>query len=53
MDIFTSWVPTDDHATYEQLGISWSDPDDSLTETIHGLLAAGRVTPKQAGALAG
>ena len=51
MDIFTSWCPTDDHATHEQLGVEWRDPDDSLRETIVGLVAAGRVKPNHAGAL--
>ncbi len=52
MDMFTSWVPTEDQATHDELGVEWRDPADTMTETIRGLLAAGRVTPKQAGRLA-
>jgi nucleoside-diphosphate-sugar epimerase len=51
MDIFTSWCPTDDRVTHEQLGVEWRDPADSLRETIVGLVAAGRVSAKHAGAL--
>jgi len=51
MDIFTSWCPTDDHVTHEQLGVEWRDPADSLRETIVGLVTAGRVSPRHAGAL--
>jgi nucleoside-diphosphate-sugar epimerase len=52
MDMFTRWCPTDDRVTHEQLGIEWRDPAGSLRETIVGLVAAGRVSAKHAGALA-
>jgi dihydroflavonol-4-reductase len=52
MDMFTSWVPTEDQATHDELGVEWRDPADTLRETVLGLLAAGRVTAKQAGRLA-
>jgi len=51
MDIFTSWCPTDDRLTHEELGVEWRDPVDSLRETIAGLVATGRVSAKQAGVL--
>jgi nucleoside-diphosphate-sugar epimerase len=53
MDIFTSWVATDDRRTHDELGVEWRDPNETLEAAIQGLLAAGRVTPKQAGQVAG
>jgi len=51
MDIFTGWVPTDDQATHDDLGVEWRDPHDTLERAIRGLVDAGRVTPAQAGRL--
>jgi dihydroflavonol-4-reductase len=53
MDIFTGWVPTDDQPTYDQLGIAWRDPQETLASSIRGLVDAGRVSATQAGRLGG
>ena len=53
MEMFTRWVPTDDGPTHDELGVEWRDPEGTLRETIEGLVAAGRVSAKHAGALAG
>ncbi len=52
MEIFTGWVPTDDQATHDELGVIWRDPRPTLADEIRGLVDAGRVTPAQAGRLA-
>ena len=53
MEMFTRWVPTDDTATHAELGVEWRDPEGTLRETIEGLVADGRISPKQAGSRAG
>jgi nucleoside-diphosphate-sugar epimerase len=51
MEMFTRWVPTDDQLTHAELGVEWRDPEGTLRETIEGLVAEGRVSPKHAGKL--
>ena len=50
MTFLTKWVPTQDN--WHELGIELRDPVDTVAETIRGLVASGRVSRKQAGALA-
>jgi nucleoside-diphosphate-sugar epimerase len=52
MTILTRWVPSDDHLVGEELGVELRDPAESLADAIRGLVAAGRLSPRQAGRLA-
>ncbi len=51
MDMFTGWVPTDDHLTHDELGVAWREPGQTLAATVEGLVDAGRITAGQAGRL--
>ena len=50
MTMLTKWVPTQDN--WQELGVELRAPVDTIAETIRGLIAAGRVSAKQAGKLA-
>jgi dihydroflavonol-4-reductase len=50
MTLLTRWVPTDDSAFHEDLGVELRDPRETVRDAIRGLVALGRLTPQQAGA---
>ena len=52
MTILTRWRGSDDGAVQRELGVTFRDVRETLADAIRGLLAAGRITPKQAGRLA-
>jgi hypothetical protein len=50
MTLLTRWVPTDDSALYEDLGVALRDPRETVRAAIVGLVQLGRLTAQQAGA---
>jgi len=51
MTFLTKWVPTQDN--WHELGVELRDPEETIADTVRGLVTSGRVPPKQAGKLAG
>ena len=49
MTLLTRWVPTDDSAFHEDLGVELRDPRETIRAAIAGLVTLGRLTPAQAG----
>lgn len=52
MDLLTLARPTDDTAVHEQLGVDYRKPIESIEPMLRDLYAAGRLSPRQVGALA-
>ena len=44
--------PTDDRLVHDELGVSYRDPVESIDAMLRSLYAAGRLSPRQVGALA-
>ena len=53
MELLTLARPTDDSAVRERLGVTYREPTEAVRATLLGLYAAGRLTDRQAGRLAG
>src|SRR5947199_2830816 len=49
MTLLTRWVPTDDSALHDDLGVQLRDPQETVRDAILGLVSLGRLTPGQAG----
>ena len=49
MTLLTRWVPTDDSAFHEDLGVELRDPHETVRDAIVGLAGLGRLTEAQAG----
>jgi nucleoside-diphosphate-sugar epimerase len=52
MEILTLVRPTDDSAVHDVLGVRYREPQEVVEATLRGLYAMGRLTDRQAGALA-
>jgi hypothetical protein len=52
MEILTLVRPTDDSAVHDVLGVRYREPQEVVEATLRGLYAMGRLTNRQAGALA-
>jgi len=52
MEILTLARPTDDSAVHDVLGVDYRDPVETVEATLRGLYAMGRLSARQAGALA-
>lgn len=52
MELLTLARPTDDSAVHEQLGVTYREPTEAVRATLFGLYAAGRLSDRQAGAIA-
>jgi nucleoside-diphosphate-sugar epimerase len=52
MEVLTLAHPTDDSGVHDELGITYRDRTESIEACIRGLYASGRITSRQAGALA-
>ena len=50
MTLLTRWVPTDDSALLEDLGVTLRAPAETVRDAIRGLVQLGRLTTEQAGA---
>jgi len=53
MTVLTRWVPSDDHLVHDELGVTYRDPAETYRSALEGLLAAGLVSRRQVGTLAG
>lgn len=52
MDILTLAMPTDDRKVHEELGVTYRDPADTMTEAVRSLFRAGRLSAREAGRVA-
>lgn len=53
MAIYTQWPPSDDHLVRKELGVTLRPLEETLADTIRALVAAGRLSGRQAGRLSG
>jgi dihydroflavonol-4-reductase len=52
MTLLTRWVPTDDTAFHDELGVELRNSQETVRDAIRGLVALGRLTADQAGTAA-
>jgi dihydroflavonol-4-reductase len=52
MRLATQWVPTDDSAVADELGIEWRDPGETIEATLRSLYELGELSAKQVGHVA-
>jgi hypothetical protein len=50
MTLLTRWVPTDDSAFHDDLGVDLREPAETIRDAIAGLVQLDRLTDGQAGA---
>jgi hypothetical protein len=52
MELLTLARDTDDSAVHDDLGVTYRDPMETLATSLRGLYTTGKLTARQAGALA-